>query len=173
MCRTAPRPGSTWSRSRRPTTQRLRQAAVPRHDQGLDREPGPVHFLNDGTFLWLSERDGWKHIYHTRRRHAQGPAHVGPVGGPPARARRPKDGWIYFTRTSDKPDGEPTSIASSRAARSSGSRRPPGTPPANMSPDGKLFLSSRSDITHARPDRLIRRGRQAASARSTRTRRTS
>ena len=26
--------------------------------------PGPPHFLKDGSFLWLSERSGWKHLYH-------------------------------------------------------------------------------------------------------------
>src|SRR5262249_53196834 len=25
--------------------------------------PGPIHTYKDKTFLWLSERDGWKHIY--------------------------------------------------------------------------------------------------------------
>ena len=25
---------------------------------------GPIHWLADGSFLWLSERDGWKHLYH-------------------------------------------------------------------------------------------------------------
>ncbi|AMV38957.1 DPP IV N-terminal domain-containing protein [Planctomyces sp. SH-PL62] len=27
-------------------------------------DPSPPSFLDDGSFLWLSERDGWKHIYH-------------------------------------------------------------------------------------------------------------
>ena len=38
--------------------------------------PGPVHWLDDGTFLWLSERDGWKHIYHyDAGGQPEGPAH--------------------------------------------------------------------------------------------------
>jgi dipeptidyl-peptidase-4 len=28
---------------------------------------GPPTFLQDGTFLWFSSRDGWKHLYHYRR----------------------------------------------------------------------------------------------------------
>jgi dipeptidyl-peptidase-4 len=40
----------------------------------LFRETGPAWvetsgvptFLRDGSFLWLSERDGWKHVYHYR-----------------------------------------------------------------------------------------------------------
>ena len=27
---------------------------------------GPARWLSDGTFLWLSERSGWKHLYHYR-----------------------------------------------------------------------------------------------------------
>ncbi len=27
---------------------------------------GSPRFLKDGSFLWLSERDGWKHVYHYR-----------------------------------------------------------------------------------------------------------
>jgi dipeptidyl-peptidase-4 len=27
---------------------------------------GGARFLKDGSFLWLSERDGWKHVYHYR-----------------------------------------------------------------------------------------------------------
>ena len=30
-------------------------------------ENGPPKWLKDGTFLWLSERDGWQHIYRYRR----------------------------------------------------------------------------------------------------------
>ena len=30
-------------------------------------ELGNPVWLNDGTFLWLSERDGWQHLYHYRR----------------------------------------------------------------------------------------------------------
>lgn len=29
--------------------------------------PGPPRFLADGSFLWLSERSGFKHLYHYRR----------------------------------------------------------------------------------------------------------
>ena len=40
------------------------------------------------TFLWLSERDGWKHIYqYAADGTLKAPAHLGPVGGPPARSR--------------------------------------------------------------------------------------
>ncbi len=27
-------------------------------------DPGPPHFLKDGSFLLASERTGWKHLYH-------------------------------------------------------------------------------------------------------------
>ena len=83
--------------------------------------PGPVHWLKDGTFLWLSERDGWKHLYHYG---AEGTLKAQLTPAPwEVRAIEhvdSKDGWIYFTGTRDNPDGGRTSTASSRAVRSSG-----------------------------------------------------
>jgi dipeptidyl-peptidase 4 len=33
----------------------------------VEPHEGAPHWLADGTFLWFSERDGWKHLYHLRR----------------------------------------------------------------------------------------------------------
>ena len=33
----------------------------------VEPHDGAPHFLADGTFLWFSERDGYKHLYHLRR----------------------------------------------------------------------------------------------------------
>ena len=114
--------------------------------------PGPIHAYKDGTFLWLSERDGWKHIYQYA---ADGTLKAQLTSGPWEVRRLDhvnlKDGWIYFTGTREAPmstnfyrvkPGSPVE----RLTQS------PGTHTANMSPDGKLFLSSRSDIRT--PDRI-------------------
>jgi dipeptidyl-peptidase 4 len=74
----------------------------------LFRETGPAwvessgnpRFLKDGSFLWLSERDGWKHIYHCRadgtapRRLTKGAWEVRALYGVDEAAR-----FVYFSST--------------------------------------------------------------------------
>jgi dipeptidyl-peptidase-4 len=74
----------------------------------LFRETGPAwvessgtpRFLKDGSFLWLSERDGWKHIYHYRadgtapRRLTKGAWEVRALYGVDEAAR-----FVYFSST--------------------------------------------------------------------------
>jgi len=108
--------------------------------------PGPVHWLADGSFLWLSERDGWKHIYHYG---ADGALKAQLTSGPwEVRAIEhvdSKDGWIYFAGTRDNPVGlnlyrtKPGNPVE-RITQTAGSHN------VTMSPDGKLFLSSWSDL---------------------------
>lgn len=114
--------------------------------------PGPIHEYRDGEFLWQSERDGYRHIYL----YAADGTLKSQVTSGPWEARRiehvdRKDGWIYFTGTREKPmstdlyrvkPGGPIE----RLTRSE------GTHTASISPDGRLYLSSRSDIRT--PDRI-------------------
>ena len=116
--------------------------------------PGPVHWLDDGTFLWLSERDGWKHLYHydaagnQKAQLTSGPWEVRGIEHVDS-----KNGWIYFSGTRDNPvatnfyrakPGGPVE----RLTQTSGSHD------VSMSPDGKLFLSSWSDIKTPTRQRL-------------------
>ena len=114
--------------------------------------PGLIHAYKDGTFLWLSERDGWKHIYQYA---SDGTLKAQLTSGPWEVRRLDhvdlEDGWIYFTGTREAP----MSTDFYRVKPGSPIERltqSPGTHTANMSPDGKLFLSSRSDIRT--PDRI-------------------
>jgi dipeptidyl aminopeptidase/acylaminoacyl peptidase len=114
--------------------------------------PGPIHPYNDGTFLWISERDGWKHIYQYA---ADGTLKARVTSGP-WEVRRIEhidtgDGTILFTANRERPmatglyrvkPGGPIEGLTPSA----------GTHTANVSPDGKLFLSSGSDI--GTPDRI-------------------
>ncbi len=108
--------------------------------------PGPIHWLDDGSFLWLSERDGWKHLYHYD---ASGTLKSQLTAGPwEVRALEhvdPKEGWILFTGTRDSPlavnlyrtrPGGPLE----RITQTAGSHN------VTVSPDGKRFLSSCSDL---------------------------
>jgi dipeptidyl-peptidase-4 len=57
-------------------------------------------WLKDGTFLWLSERDGWKHVYHVGgdgrviRQVTRGEWEARTLHGADERA-----GWVYFSGT--------------------------------------------------------------------------
>jgi dipeptidyl-peptidase-4 len=108
---------------------------------------GPPTWLKDGSFLWISERTGWCHVYHYK---ADGPL-VGPVtsGEWDLRTFHGVDesgGWIYFSGTersyigSDayrvRLDGTGLTRLTERA----------GTHRANFSPGFALFLDSWSDV---------------------------
>jgi dipeptidyl-peptidase-4 len=64
----------------------------------------PPTFLKDGSFLWLSERDGWAHLYHYTRdgqliaRLTAGEWEVRNVFGVDE-----EHGWVYFSGTKDSP----------------------------------------------------------------------
>jgi dipeptidyl aminopeptidase/acylaminoacyl peptidase len=108
--------------------------------------PGPLHAFRDNTFLWLSERDGWKHIYHydadggLKAQLTTGPWEVRGVEHVDL-----KDGWIHFTATRDNP-----SALNFYRVRPGGPverlTHTPGSHDVSVSPDGKLFLASWSDI---------------------------
>ena len=67
---------------------------------------GPPHWLEDGTFLWLSERGGWKHLYHYAadgkllRQITDGEWEVRALHGVDE-----DDGWIYWSGTERSPIG--------------------------------------------------------------------
>ncbi len=114
--------------------------------------PGPIHPYKDGTFLWISERDGWKHIYQYA---ADGTLKARVTSGP-WEVRRiehvdTKDGAIVFSANREAPMS--TDLYRLRPGGPIERLTPsPGTHTVNVSPDGKLFLSSRSDIRT--PDRI-------------------
>jgi dipeptidyl-peptidase-4 len=64
---------------------------------------GSPRFLRDGSFLWLSERDGWKHLYHYRadgtepRQVTKGEWEVRTLYGVDEPAR-----LVYFSCTDDR-----------------------------------------------------------------------
>ncbi len=125
--------------------------------------PGAIDWLADGSFLWFSERDGWKHLYHygsdgnLKTQLTKGDWEVRALEHVDA-----KDGWIYFTATRDNPVG-----ANLYRVKPGGSierlTQSEGSNSANMSPDGRYFISSWSDIRtpghtrlYAADGRLIR-----------------
>ncbi len=116
---------------------------------------GPIHWLPDGSFLWLSERDGWKHLYHYS---ADGTLKGQLTSGNwEIRALEhvdSKNGWVYFTATRDNPVG-----ANLYRLKLGGSierlTQADGSNSASMSPKGGYFVSTWSDILHPGHTRLF------------------
>lgn len=107
---------------------------------------GSGFWLKDGSLLWLSERSGWKHLYHYN---ADGTL-IGPVTSGPWEVRKlygadPKSGWIYFSATERNPIGvDIYRIRPDGAGLARLSERK-GTSEAVFSPKFRYFIGSWSD----------------------------
>ncbi len=118
---------------------------------------GELQWLEDGTFLWLSERDGWQHIYHYRadgtlvRQVTDGDWDVESLHGVDEDA-----GWIYFSgreRSYIGIDVYRIRIDGSRLERLSAA---PGTHNARFSKGLRRYIDSWSDLTTPTQVRLHR-----------------
>ncbi len=69
-------------------------------------DPGPAHFLKDGSFLLTSERTGWRHLYHFA---ADGKLLRAVTSGSwevrKLHLVEESSGWVYFAATKDNPIG--------------------------------------------------------------------
>jgi dipeptidyl-peptidase-4 len=129
-----------------------------------DAEP---RFLRDGTFLWRSERTGFKHLYHYRsdgtliRSLTSGDWEVRAMN-----AVDESNGFVYVTGTRDSPvanhvyrvalDGrsEPTPLTLAR----------PGSHRADFSPTGAFYRDSWSSIAAPPQSCPVRRRKRRARA---------
>ncbi|HEV3121815.1 MAG TPA: S9 family peptidase, partial [Isosphaeraceae bacterium] len=109
--------------------------------------PGPPTFLADGSFLLLSERTGWRHIYHfsedgklkkqvtsgewevTRIHHADKPA-----------------GYVYFSGTRDSAIGSHLYLVKLDASGLERLTESGGSHTISMSPDGRFFIDHATDL---------------------------
>ena len=144
---TAPAAGGSISRLFRETT------------QAWVEDPGPPHFLKDGSFIFASERTGWKHLYHYAadgkplNEVTSGPWEVRGPGGGPFQGRAvqhvdEKDGLVYFTATKDSPTG--TNLYRARLDGAGAIERltpEPGEHLASLNPTGTMFIDTYSDMT--------------------------
>jgi dipeptidyl-peptidase-4 len=116
--------------------------------RGDDSSADPI-WLRDGSFLWLSERSGWRHLYHYK---PDGTL-IGQITDGQWEVRRVEGvdeaaGWIYFSGTERsvldndlyriRLDGAGLQRITSRAGRHA----------AFFNPARSLFLDSWSDVTH-------------------------
>lgn len=113
----------------------------------VDNHGSPA-WLADGTFLWFSERDGWKHLYRYR---ADGTL-IGQVtrGAFEVRTLHGVDeahGWIYFSGTERSHIGGDAYRVHLDGSGLERLTQAPGTHTASFSPSFEHFLDTWSDAS--------------------------
>ncbi len=123
----------------------------------------PPHFLKDGSFLWLSERDGWLHLYLYD---AQGKLLKKLTSGdwmidhpefsdvPMFQVDEP-GGWVYFTSTSPDPRQRQIDRVSLEGGELQRLTRLAGYHSLNLAPSGRFILDTYSNITTPPEVRLL------------------
>jgi dipeptidyl-peptidase-4 len=125
-------------------------------------ENGAPTWLKDGSFLWISERSGWRHLYRYR-------ADGSPIGAVTSgtwdvRTLHGVDentGWVYFSGTERTYIGSDTYRARLDGSRLTRLTERAGAHRANFSPGLALFIDSWSDV-HTPPQLSVRKSDGAA-----------
>jgi dipeptidyl-peptidase-4 len=108
--------------------------------------PDSPKFLSDGSFLWFSQRTGWKHLYlydkGGKLKHA--------VTNGQWEARRlshvdEKNGWVYFTGTRDSHIAENLYRVKLSGGKIKRLTKPNGNHRVNVSPNGRYFIDTWSN----------------------------
>jgi dipeptidyl-peptidase-4 len=107
---------------------------------------GSPQWLADGSFLWFSERTGWKHLYH----YAADGKLLGAVTSGEWEARTlhgvdEKNGLVYFSGTERSPIGGDVYRVALAGGRPERLSQRPGTHGASFSPGFAKFLDHWSD----------------------------
>lgn len=114
-------------------------------------------FLKDGSFLWMSERTGWKHIYHYA---ADGKLIKQLTNGDwEARTLNAVDasnGWIYFTGTKDSHIAEQVYRVKTDGTGLARLTTQDGTHTASFADNGAYFFDRWSDVNTPPQMRLYR-----------------
>ncbi len=134
-------------------TERLLRETTPAWVNVLE-EP---HWLADGSFLWESERTGWRHLYHYSPRGEL----LGAVTGGEWEVRDVHGvdegaGWVYFTgalRSPISPDLYRTRLKGGELERITDR---PGSHSTRFNSQLTLYVGSWSDLQHPTQTRLYR-----------------
>ncbi len=123
-----------------------------------------VHWLKDGSFLWTSERNGWKHIYHYSadcqliRPLTSGKWEVRSVHGVDE-----EQGWVYFSATERSHIGSDVYRIKLDGSGLTRLTEAAGTHQANFNPTFTHFIDIWTDATtppqvrlHAADGKLVR-----------------
>jgi dipeptidyl-peptidase-4 len=132
----------------------LRETSKAWVERWQDASIDPI-WLKDGSFLWLSERSGWRHFYH----YAADGTLIRQVTTGDWEIRRthgidPSGTWVYFSSTTHSPIGldlyrvRLDGAALQRVSTTAGRHQ------AFVNPSRTLFLDSWSDVTRPAQVRL-------------------
>lgn len=119
--------------------------------------PGDPYWLSDGSFLWLSERTGWQHLYHYGadgslvRQVTDGRWEARTLYGVDQAA-----GWIYFAGTERSHIGGDVYRVRLDGSGLTRLSQAAGTHTALFNPSFSLYLGTFSDITTPPQTRLHR-----------------
>ncbi len=102
---------------------------------------GEPQWLKDGSFLWLSERTGWKHIYRGDRALTEGKWEVRTLLGVDE-----ANGFIYFTGTRDSHLANQTYRVNLDGSQMQRLTSAEGTHRSIFSPRFSRFVDYRSDV---------------------------
>ena len=120
----------------------------------VDNQGDPT-WLKDGTFLWTSERSGWKHIYKFK---PNGMLEKQLTSGPwEARTLYGVDedgGWIYFAGTERSPIGSDVYRVKLDGSGLTRLTQKPGTHAASFNPGMTAWIGTWSDATTPTQTRL-------------------
>jgi dipeptidyl-peptidase-4 len=118
---------------------------------------GSPHWLKDDTFLWFSERSGWRHLYHYKR---AGTLIRSVTSGPwEARTLHGVDetgGWVFFSGTERSHIGGDIYRIHLEGSRLSRLSQAPGMHSAVFSPKLTHYIATWSDVTTPQQVRLHR-----------------
>jgi dipeptidyl-peptidase-4 len=109
---------------------------------------GVPHWLEDGSFLWLSERSGTRHVY---RMAADGSAKPLTSGGWDVQEFDGVDeanGWAYFTATKDSPVANNVYRVRLDGSKFERLTMAPGYHSASFDKSYRYFMDTFSDATH-------------------------
>ena len=124
---------------------------------------GPPLWLADGSFLWLSERSGWKHLYHYRadgalvRQVTSGEWEVRRVHGVDEQA-----GWIYWSGTERSPIGSDAYRVRLDGSGLTRLTARPGTHRVQFNPGFTRYIDTWEQPGRAAPGAAARGGRRRA-----------
>jgi dipeptidyl-peptidase-4 len=125
----------------------LRETSKAWVERWQDSSVDPI-WLKDGSFLWLSERSGWRHFYHYAadgtliRQITRGEWEIRRTHG-----TDPSGTWVYFTSTTHSPIGLDLYRVRLDGASLQRVSTAAGRHQVFVNPSRTLFLDSWSDIT--------------------------
>jgi dipeptidyl-peptidase-4 len=122
----------------------------------VDNQGDPT-WLKDGSFLWTSERSGWKHLYHYKangtleKQVTSGPWEVRNVHGVDE-----TNGWVYFAGTERSHIGSDVYRVKLDGTGMARLTQKPGTHNATFNPGMTAWVGTWSDATTPTQTRLHR-----------------